>query len=81
MHKIGIVWTCLLYACRFHKNMKLENILVEHILELDNQNYVPYVFLSHIYVMSGRWNKIENIQKKMKVNYKRLVDTIKVSSI
>lgn len=58
MHRTGMVWIFLHGACRIYKNLRLAEFVAEHVLELNHQKLVPYVLLSHIYAMSGRWNQI-----------------------
>jgi len=65
--------------------MELAKFIVEHFLDLNPKKFVPYVFLSNIYVMCSGWNKIENMQKMMKYrgiqNYLNAVGLNKIKSI
>ena len=59
------VWTCFLYTCRLPNNLDLGELVEEKILELNHQNYGPYVLLSNIYVVVFRWNSNEKVWKMM----------------
>lgn len=52
------VWMCLLGACRIHNNIELGESVAKHLFELDVRDVAPYVLLSNIYVMVGRWHDI-----------------------
>ena len=41
--------------------------MAKHIFELDVRDVAPYVLLSNIYAMVGRWCDIEKVRKIMKV--------------
>eukprot|EP01018_Ginkgo_biloba_P031899 Gb_11321 [translate_table: standard] len=60
------VWGSLLGACRIHKNIELGEHAAEHLFELDPKNGAPYVLLSNIYAVSGRWDEIGKVRKMMK---------------
>eukprot|EP01018_Ginkgo_biloba_P008587 Gb_26466 [translate_table: standard] len=60
------VWRTLLGVCRIHTNIKLGELAVEHLFELDPQNASHYVLLSNIYAASGRWDDVGKVRKMMK---------------
>eukprot|EP01018_Ginkgo_biloba_P002617 Gb_35466 [translate_table: standard] len=60
------VWGCLLAACRIHNNVELGESVAEHLFNLNPKNAAPYVLLSNIYAVAGRWDDIENLRKIMK---------------
>jgi len=62
------VWGSLLGACRIHSNIDLGNYVAEQLFELDSKNPRPYVLLSNMYAVAGRWNDIEKVRKIMKDN-------------
>eukprot|EP01018_Ginkgo_biloba_P034728 Gb_12554 [translate_table: standard] len=61
------IWGSLLGACRIHNNIELAERSAEHLFELDPKNAAPYVLLSNIYAVAGRWDDIEKVRKMMKV--------------
>ncbi|XP_057834643.2 pentatricopeptide repeat-containing protein At2g13600 [Cryptomeria japonica] len=60
------VWSCLLGACRMHNNVDLGEFVAKHLFELNPKNTAPYVLLSNIYAVAGRWDEIEKVRKLMK---------------
>lgn len=62
------VWGSLLGACRIHSNIEIGDYVAERLFELDPKNSRPYVLLSNMYAVAGRWNDIEKVRKIMKDN-------------
>eukprot|EP01018_Ginkgo_biloba_P026298 Gb_06232 [translate_table: standard] len=60
------VWGSLLAACRIHTNIELGEHVAERLFELDPENAAPYVLLSNIYAVAGRWDDVEKVRKMMK---------------
>eukprot|EP01018_Ginkgo_biloba_P011210 Gb_02065 [translate_table: standard] len=60
------VWRSLLGACRIHNNIELGEHVAKNIFEIDPKNAAPYVLLSNIYAVAGRWEGIENVRKMMR---------------
>eukprot|EP01018_Ginkgo_biloba_P040409 Gb_21270 [translate_table: standard] len=60
------VWGCLLGACRIHNNIELGEQVAERLFELNPKNTSPYVLLSNMYAVAGRWDDIEKVRKMMK---------------
>jgi pentatricopeptide repeat protein len=60
------LWSCLFSACKIHNNTELGERIAEYILDFDPENTAPYVLLSNIYAMAGRWDDIEKVRKMMK---------------
>eukprot|EP00253_Pinus_taeda_P004578 PITA_04578 len=61
------VWMCSLGACKIHNNIELGESVAKHLFELDVRDAAPYVLLSNIYAMAGRWREFEKVRKIMKV--------------
>ncbi|KAF7806972.1 pentatricopeptide repeat-containing protein [Senna tora] len=49
------VWGALLGACKMHSNVKLGEVALRNLLNLEPRNPVHYVVLSDIYAQCGRW--------------------------
>eukprot|EP01018_Ginkgo_biloba_P013193 Gb_32457 [translate_table: standard] len=60
------VWSCLLSACRIHKNIELGEYVAERLFDLNPKNASPYVLLSNIYAAAGRWDDTEKLRRLMK---------------
>eukprot|EP01018_Ginkgo_biloba_P032098 Gb_20504 [translate_table: standard] len=60
------VWGSLLGACRIYANIEIGEHAAEHLFELSPKNATPYVVLSDIYALAGRWDDIERVRKTMK---------------
>ncbi|KAM7491120.1 hypothetical protein LguiA_034041 [Lonicera macranthoides] len=59
------LWGALLSACRTHSNVELGEIVAKRLIELDPGQIGPYVLLSNIYAVEGRWGDVENVRKMM----------------
>ncbi|XP_057813455.2 pentatricopeptide repeat-containing protein At4g21065 [Cryptomeria japonica] len=62
---VVVVWTCLLGACRTHKNIELGVFTATHLFELDPKNTSTYVLLSNIYAEVGRWGEVHMVRRLM----------------
>eukprot|EP01018_Ginkgo_biloba_P017091 Gb_24879 [translate_table: standard] len=60
------VWGSLLSACRIHINIEIGEHAAKHLFDLDPTNPANYLLLSNIYAAAGRWDGIEQVQKRMK---------------
>ncbi|XP_057813621.2 pentatricopeptide repeat-containing protein At2g13600 isoform X2 [Cryptomeria japonica] len=63
---VEVVWTCLLSACRTHKNIELGELTADLLFELDPKSTAPYVLLSTIYADLGRWGEAQMVRRLMK---------------
>ncbi|XP_057854729.2 pentatricopeptide repeat-containing protein At2g13600 [Cryptomeria japonica] len=63
---VVVVWTCLLGACREHKNIGLGVFVATFLFELDPKNSATYVLLSNIYAEGGRWVEVQMVRGLMK---------------
>ncbi|KAL5734762.1 hypothetical protein ACOSP7_032623 [Xanthoceras sorbifolium] len=59
------IWGALLSACREHSNVKLGEVALDHLVNLEPENPTNYVVLTSIYAQSGRWNDADNTKSKM----------------
>ncbi|XP_058099528.1 pentatricopeptide repeat-containing protein At2g39620 [Magnolia sinica] len=59
------VWGALLGACRMHSNLKLGEMALEHLVQLEPQNPAHYVVLSNIYAQVGNWAKVGKMRSMM----------------
>ncbi|KAF8403263.1 hypothetical protein HHK36_011364 [Tetracentron sinense] len=60
------VWGALLGACRIHGNLKLAELVAEHLFQLDPQTVTYYVLMSNIYAEAGRWEDVARLRELMK---------------
>ncbi|XP_057848233.2 pentatricopeptide repeat-containing protein At2g13600-like [Cryptomeria japonica] len=63
---VVVVWTCLLGACRTHKNIGLGVFAATLLFHLDPKNAATYVLLSNIYAEVGGWGEVHIVRKLMK---------------
>ncbi|KAG9449116.1 hypothetical protein H6P81_009081 [Aristolochia fimbriata] len=61
-----VVWKALLAACRVHGNITLGEKAAWNLFKLEPQNAVPYVLLSNMYSVAGRWDDAAKIRSLMK---------------
>ncbi|KAF3433746.1 hypothetical protein FNV43_RR24849 [Rhamnella rubrinervis] len=59
------VWGALLGACRMHSNVKLAEVALDHLVELEPENSTNYIVLSNIYARSGRWGDVDKTRSKI----------------
>ncbi|KAL4191942.1 hypothetical protein AMTRI_Chr06g169800 [Amborella trichopoda] len=59
------VWGGLLGGCRIHNNVKLAEIAVEHMLELDPDDSGIYSIMANIYASARQWDDVAKIRKRM----------------
>jgi len=60
------VWGSLMGACRIHVNLELGKYAAERLLQLEPTMAAPYVLLSNIYAVAGRWDNVAKIRTMMK---------------
>lgn len=60
------LWGALLSACQTHSNSELGKLVAKHLIGLDPTDIGPYVLLSNIYAMEGKWDDVENVRNLMK---------------
>ncbi|XP_058081585.1 pentatricopeptide repeat-containing protein At1g08070, chloroplastic-like [Magnolia sinica] len=60
------VWGSLLGACATHKNIQIGEYAARHLIELEPDNDLIYVFLSNIYAGASRWKDVENVRMNMR---------------
>ncbi|KAI3878817.1 hypothetical protein MKW92_024963 [Papaver armeniacum] len=61
-----LIWRSLLSACRNHNNLELGKKAAQHLLELDPSDDAAYVLLSNVCAVSGRWEDVDDLRRKMK---------------
>ncbi|RZC59052.1 hypothetical protein C5167_006346 [Papaver somniferum] len=61
-----LIWRSLLSACRNHNNLELGIKAAQHLLELDPSDDAAYVLLSNVCAVSGRWEDVDDLRRKMK---------------
>ncbi|GMY05491.1 pentatricopeptide repeat-containing protein At2g21090 [Fagus crenata] len=59
------VLNALIGVCRIHGNIELGRKAAEHLIELEPQSSAPYVLLSSIYAVLGRWESVEKVRQLM----------------
>ncbi|XP_057825470.2 pentatricopeptide repeat-containing protein At2g22070 isoform X2 [Cryptomeria japonica] len=60
-----VVWMSLLGACRTHKDIRLGESVATRLFELDPKNPAPFVLLSNIYALAGKWGDAQKVRKLM----------------
>ncbi|XP_057813358.2 pentatricopeptide repeat-containing protein At1g08070, chloroplastic isoform X2 [Cryptomeria japonica] len=63
---VVIVWTCLLDACKTHKNIGLGVFTANLLFELDPENAASYVLLANTYAEVGRWGEVQRLRSLMR---------------
>ncbi|MQM11582.1 hypothetical protein Taro_044490 [Colocasia esculenta] len=63
----AIGWATLLSSCRIHGNMEIGKWAAESLLELDPQNPASYVLLANMYAATGKWDKVAELRRGMRV--------------
>lgn len=61
-----IIWGSLLSSCRLHKNVVVGERVAKRLLELQPTVSSPYVLLSNLYALNGRWNDVAEARKMLK---------------
>ncbi|KAK6931513.1 Pentatricopeptide repeat [Dillenia turbinata] len=62
----SVIWASLLGACRVYKNVKVAELALEELTELEPQNPSNYVMLSNIYGDYGRWKDVARLKLAMR---------------
>lgn len=60
------LWKSLLSACRVHGNLELGERAGRNLIKLEPLNSLPYVLLSNMFSVAGRWEDVAQIRKLMK---------------
>lgn len=60
------VWGALLDASRMHSNLKLGELALKNLTDLELGNRAHYIVLSNLYSQSGRWDDATNARSSMK---------------
>nr|XP_043619096.1 putative pentatricopeptide repeat-containing protein At5g52630 [Erigeron canadensis] len=60
------VWKALLSACKVHGKMELAEKAANILFELEPQDAVPYIMLSHLYSSAGKWDDVARMRSLMK---------------
>ncbi|CAN4091106.1 unnamed protein product [Withania somnifera] len=62
----GSIWATLLSACRVHKNIELAEKVAKEMTTADPGNMGPYLLLSNMYSVAGRWKDASKLRTNMK---------------
>ncbi|PIA32590.1 hypothetical protein AQUCO_04400052v1 [Aquilegia coerulea] len=62
------LWGALLSACKTHSNYELGKIVGKRLIEMEPKDIGPYILLSNIYAMEGKWDDVEKVRKMMSEN-------------
>lgn len=62
----NIIWTNLLGASRIYKNIKVAEMCLQHLIELEPENPSNYVMLSNIYGDARRWDDLARSKVAMR---------------
>ncbi|XVF52419.1 hypothetical protein PTKIN_Ptkin05aG0016500 [Pterospermum kingtungense] len=60
------LWRALLSACKTLSNLELGEIVAKRLIDLELMDFGPYVLLSYIYSLKGKWDGVEEIRKLIK---------------
>ncbi|KAG1326279.1 pentatricopeptide repeat-containing protein [Cocos nucifera] len=61
-----VIWGSLLRGCRAHGDLRLSELAVKKLVELEPANVAHYVLLSNLYAETGRWRDAEEVRRLMK---------------
>ncbi|KAL8091522.1 pentatricopeptide repeat-containing protein At3g62890-like [Apium graveolens] len=68
-----VIWRALLSACRVHRDVKLGELIINHIEQLDYSRHGGgAVLLSNLYASLGRWDRVAQLRKVMGVRTNNL---------
>ncbi|KAH9714309.1 DYW deaminase domain-containing protein [Citrus sinensis] len=59
------VWGALLNSCKLHGHVKLAELALEKLIELEPHDAGNYVILSNIYARAGNWEGVAKLRKLM----------------
>ncbi|XP_021741657.1 pentatricopeptide repeat-containing protein At1g08070, chloroplastic [Chenopodium quinoa] len=65
MEPDGAIWGSLLAACKLHKKVEMAEKVANHLFELEPNNPGPYVLLSNIYAIAGRWDDVARVRTRL----------------
>ncbi|PSR88284.1 Pentatricopeptide repeat-containing protein [Actinidia chinensis var. chinensis] len=69
----GIIWTALLGACWSYKNIRMAELALQRLIELEPKNPANYVMLSNIYGDARRWEDVSRLKVAMRdTGFKKL---------
>ncbi|KAL3512479.1 hypothetical protein ACH5RR_025196 [Cinchona calisaya] len=66
MKPTAVLWRSLLGAARVHGNLKVGEIALKHLIQLEPEASGNYVLLSNIYASMNRWDEMKDVRKLMK---------------
>ncbi|MQL82378.1 hypothetical protein Taro_014860, partial [Colocasia esculenta] len=66
MRPDGYIWTAIMAGCRFHGNVRLAELVVKRLIQLEPNNGGVYVQLANIYAASGRHKDARDVWALMK---------------
>ncbi|XP_048496836.1 pentatricopeptide repeat-containing protein At4g02750-like [Beta vulgaris subsp. vulgaris] len=63
----SVIWEALLGACRIHNNIEIAERVAKRLFRMNALESGTYVLLSNLYASHSRWDKVEGIRERMKV--------------
>ncbi|MQL89214.1 hypothetical protein Taro_021796 [Colocasia esculenta] len=60
------VWGTLLGACRKYGEMKIGQLVANHLFAIEEKNIGNYVIMSNIYAADARWDAVEQVRMLLK---------------
>lgn len=66
MKPTAVIWRSLLGAAKVHGNLKVGEVALKHLIQLEPETSGNYVLLSNIYASMNRWDDVKNVRKLMK---------------
>ncbi|XP_038990197.1 pentatricopeptide repeat-containing protein At3g53360, mitochondrial isoform X1 [Phoenix dactylifera] len=61
-----VIWGSLLSSCRLHKDVIVGERVARKLLELQPSTSSPYVLLSNLYALDGRWDGVAEARRLLK---------------
>ncbi|KAL6000428.1 hypothetical protein ACLOJK_024124 [Asimina triloba] len=61
-----LIWSTLLSVCRINKDVKHAEIAARQLFELEPLDAGPYIMLSNMYALAGRWDDVAYMRSLMK---------------
>ncbi|KAM7484574.1 hypothetical protein LguiA_000583 [Lonicera macranthoides] len=62
----SVIWTALHGACKTYKNVKLVELALQRLIELESESPANYVILSNIYMDAQRWDDVARSKVAMR---------------
>ncbi|KAL7590434.1 hypothetical protein Lser_V15G39202 [Lactuca serriola] len=61
----SLIWSTLLSVCKLKGDIEHAELAARHLSEVDPLNAEPYITLSNLYAVNGRWKDVASMRKLM----------------